>query len=120
MDRSGGNMRTVAASQDPGMLQSQGYRCLRVTNQSSPESLPCRGCSKDETSKRLAELSKAPGENDWHESVDQLKECFQSVIDRMYTDWTAVALLLFTAVPLLAVIATATFFIWQKRKTPLP
>ncbi len=38
----------------------------------------------------------------------------------MYTDWTAVALLLFTAVPLLAVIATATFFIWQKRKTPLP
>tara|TARA_B100001121_G_scaffold82233_1_gene72821 strand:- start:1290 stop:1406 length:117 start_codon:yes stop_codon:yes gene_type:complete len=38
----------------------------------------------------------------------------------MYTDWTAVALLLFTAVPLLAVVATATFFIWQKRKMPLP
>ena len=32
----------------------------------------------------------------------------------MYTDWTAVALLLFTTVPLLAVVATAAFFIWQQ------
>lgn len=39
---------------------------------------------------------------------------------RMYTDWTAVALLLFTAVPLLAVVATTSYFIWQKRKKPLP
>lgn len=38
----------------------------------------------------------------------------------MYTDWTAVALLLFTAVPLLAVVATTSYFIWQKRKNPLP
>ena len=37
----------------------------------------------------------------------------------MYTDWTAVALLLFTSVPLLAVLATAAFFIWQKRKSPV-
>jgi hypothetical protein len=34
----------------------------------------------------------------------------------MYTDWTAVILLLLTAVPLLAVVATATFFIWQQKK----
>lgn len=33
----------------------------------------------------------------------------------MYTDWTAVILLLLTAVPLLAVVATATFFIWQQK-----
>ncbi|EAQ69513.1 putative conserved membrane protein [Synechococcus sp. RS9909] len=39
--------------------------------------------------------------------------------ERMYTDWTAVALLLFTTVPLLAVVATAAFFIWQQRKKPL-
>ncbi|MAF41601.1 MAG: hypothetical protein CL859_07055 [Cyanobium sp. ARS6] len=50
---------------------------------------------------------------------DQLKESKHSSDDRMYTDWTAVALLLFTAVPLLAVVAAATFFIWQKRKSPL-
>ena len=37
----------------------------------------------------------------------------------MYTDWTAVALLLFTSVPLLAVVATATFFICQQRKKQL-
>lgn len=40
-------------------------------------------------------------------------------VERMYTDWTAVALLLFTSVPLLAVVATATFFIWQQRKKQL-
>jgi hypothetical protein len=35
----------------------------------------------------------------------------------MYTDWTAVILLLLTAAPLAAVVATAAFFIWrQKRK----
>ena len=37
--------------------------------------------------------------------------------NRMYTDWTAVALLLFTTVPLLAVVATAAFFIWQQRRS---
>ena len=31
----------------------------------------------------------------------------------MYTDWTAIALLLFTAVPLLIVVATATYFVIQ-------
>ena len=34
----------------------------------------------------------------------------------MYTEWTAVALLLVTAVPLRAGVATATFFIWQQKK----
>lgn len=38
----------------------------------------------------------------------------------MYTDWTAIALLLFTAVPLLIVVATATYFVIQNaNKTPL-
>ena len=37
----------------------------------------------------------------------------------MYTDWTAVPLLLFTAVPLVAVVATAAFFIWQQKKKQL-
>ena len=37
-----------------------------------------------------------------------------------YTDWTAIALLLFTAVPLLIVVATATYFVIQNdQKTPL-
>ena len=34
----------------------------------------------------------------------------------MYTDWTAVILLLLTAVPLAVVVATAAFFIWKQRK----
>ena len=34
----------------------------------------------------------------------------------MYTDWTAVILLLLTAVPLAVVVGTAAFFIWQQRK----
>jgi hypothetical protein len=34
----------------------------------------------------------------------------------MYTDWTAVILLLFTAVPLAVVVATAAFFIWRQKK----
>nr|YP_002048725.1 hypothetical protein PCC_0057 [Paulinella chromatophora]ACB42515.1 hypothetical protein PCC_0057 [Paulinella chromatophora] len=34
----------------------------------------------------------------------------------MYTDWTAAILLLLTAVPLLAVVITAVFFIWQQKK----
>ena len=38
----------------------------------------------------------------------------------VYTDWTAIALLLFTAVPLLIVVATATYFVIQNdQKTPL-
>ena len=38
----------------------------------------------------------------------------------MYTDWTAIALLLFTAVPLLIVVATATYFVIKNdQKTPL-
>ena len=38
----------------------------------------------------------------------------------MYTDWTAIALLLFTAVPLLNVVATATYYVIQNhQKTPL-
>jgi hypothetical protein len=37
----------------------------------------------------------------------------------MYTDWTAVILLLLTAVPLAAVVATAAFFIWRGPKQPL-
>ena len=37
----------------------------------------------------------------------------------MYTDWTAIALLLFTAVPLAVVVATATFFVLRnKEKAP--
>ena len=37
----------------------------------------------------------------------------------MYTDWTAIAPLLFTAVPLLIVVATATYFVIQNdQKTP--
>ena len=35
----------------------------------------------------------------------------------MYTDWTAIALLLFTAVPLLIVVATATYFVIQNDQT---
>ncbi|MFM9042014.1 MAG: hypothetical protein ACKOHJ_07215 [Vulcanococcus sp.] len=37
------------------------------------------------------------------------------VLDAMYTDWTAVALLLLTATPLLVVVATAAFFIWRQK-----
>lgn len=37
------------------------------------------------------------------------------VPEAMYTDWTAVALLLLTAAPLLVVVATATFFIWRQK-----
>ncbi|EAR19840.1 hypothetical protein ACLM44_12355 [Synechococcus sp. W2B2] len=48
-----------------------------------------------------------------------LRECLRFIAELMYTDWTAVALLLFTSVPLLAVVATATFFIWQQRKKQL-
>ena len=37
----------------------------------------------------------------------------------MYTDWTAIALLLFTAVPLLVVVGTATLFVLRnKEKAP--
>ena len=39
-----------------------------------------------------------------------------SSLPGMYTDWTAVILLLLTAVPLAAVVGTAAFFIWQQRK----
>jgi len=48
-----------------------------------------------------------------------LRECSLFIAELMYTDWTAVALLLFTSVPLLAVVGTATFFIWQQRKKQL-
>ena len=34
----------------------------------------------------------------------------------MYTDWTAVALLLHTAAPLAVVVGTAAFFIWRQKK----
>ena len=38
----------------------------------------------------------------------------------VYTDWTAIALLLFTAVPLLVVVGTATLFVLRnKEKAPL-
>jgi hypothetical protein len=37
----------------------------------------------------------------------------------MYTDWTAVILLLLTAVPLAVVVGTAGFFIWQQRRKQL-
>jgi hypothetical protein len=36
----------------------------------------------------------------------------------MYTDWTAVLLLLLTAVPLAAVVAVTAFFIWQQKRKP--
>ena len=48
-----------------------------------------------------------------------LRDYWGLFAERMYTDWTAVALVLFTSVPLLAVVATATFFIWQQRKKQL-
>ena len=48
-----------------------------------------------------------------------LRGCSPFIAELMYTDWTAVALLLFTSVPLLVVVATATFFIWQQRKKQL-
>ena len=34
----------------------------------------------------------------------------------MYTDWTAVILLLLTAAPFAVVVATAGFFIWLQKK----
>ena len=34
----------------------------------------------------------------------------------MYTDWTAVILLLLTAAPLAVVVGTAAFFIWNQKK----
>ena len=37
------------------------------------------------------------------------------VPEAMYTDWTALALLLLTAAPLLVVVATAAFFIWRQK-----
>ena len=36
-------------------------------------------------------------------------------LSAMYTDWTAVALLLLTAAPLLLVVATSAFFIWRQK-----
>ena len=33
----------------------------------------------------------------------------------MYTDWTSLVLLLLTATPLLAVVATTAFFIWRQK-----
>ena len=36
-------------------------------------------------------------------------------LSAMYTDWTAVALLLLTAAPLLLVVATTVFFIWRQK-----
>ena len=39
----------------------------------------------------------------------------ECVPEAMYTDWTAVALLLLTATPLLVVVATAAFFIWRQK-----
>jgi len=36
-------------------------------------------------------------------------------LSAMYTDWTAVALLLLTAAPLLLVVATTAFFIWRQK-----
>ena len=35
----------------------------------------------------------------------------------MYTDWTAVLLLLLTAAPLAAVVGTAAFFIWRSKRS---
>ncbi|WP_259720371.1 hypothetical protein [Synechococcus sp. CS-1328] len=35
----------------------------------------------------------------------------------MYTDWTAVALLLLTAAPLAIVVGTAGFFIWKQKRS---
>ena len=35
--------------------------------------------------------------------------------EAMYTDWTAIALLLLTAAPLLVVVATTAFFIWRQK-----
>ena len=35
----------------------------------------------------------------------------------MYTDWTAVILLLLTAAPLAVVVATAAFFIWRQKRS---
>jgi hypothetical protein len=35
----------------------------------------------------------------------------------MYTDWTAVILLLLTAVPLAAVVGTTAFFIWRTKRS---
>jgi hypothetical protein len=34
----------------------------------------------------------------------------------MYTDWTAVILLLLTAIPLAVVVGTAAFFIWRQKQ----
>ena len=34
----------------------------------------------------------------------------------MYTDWTAVILLLLTALPLGVVVATGAFFVWRQKK----
>jgi len=36
-------------------------------------------------------------------------------LSAMYTDWTAVALLLLTAATLLLVVATTAFFIWRQK-----
>lgn len=38
----------------------------------------------------------------------------------MYTDWTALILLLLTAAPLAVVVATAAFFIWRGPRKPQP
>lgn len=37
-------------------------------------------------------------------------------LDGMYTDWTAVILLLLSALPLAAVVGTAAFFIWKQKQ----
>lgn len=56
-----------------------------------------------------------------HDLIRQFAEMMPQLrFISVYTDWTAIALLLFTAVPLLAVVATATFFVLQnKQKAPL-
>ena len=48
---------------------------------------------------------------------DGSTSCFCSPV---YTDWTAIALLLFTAVPLLVVVGTAVLFVLRNQeKAPL-
>ena len=76
-----------------------------------------RGCGRTCPEKRDHDCD---GTTD-HDLIRQFAEMMPQLrFISVYTDWTAIALLLFTAVPLLAVVATATFFVLQnKQKAPL-
>ena len=83
-------------------LKSGQRRCPHPRGHHTNNEQDCDGAREQGTGGRFAEM------------MPQFR------LNSVYTDWTAIALLLFTAVPLLIVVATATYFVIQNdQKTPL-